>query len=145
MKIIQHTIIIVFISSFFFACEKDDFTGHSQLRPTSPVITVTIPPQSDLEDITQYVWDITVTMDVAQIVDVAIHSIKVGGDAMPHDDYEIEDRIIIPKGETQGVFKFEITSLELNDGPLTVTLQIGDARTANADITPVQFVIDRNP
>ena len=144
MKFIKSLAIIITFGVLLGACEKDDFTGHSRLEPTSPVITVTLPPQADLDDINQFEWDITVTMSVAQVVDVAIHSIQVGGDAALHDDYDIEDRIIIPKGQTVGVFAMVINSSELNDGPLTVTLQIGDARTANAAITPVEFTIDRN-
>lgn len=145
MKFIKYSTVILAFSVLLLACEKDDFTGHSRLKPTSPVITVTLPPQVDLDDPAQDVFDITVTMSVAQIVDVAVHSVQVGGDAVAHDDYDIEDRIIIPKGQLTGTFELHILSDELLDGPLTVTLQIGDARTANADITPVSFTIDRTP
>jgi hypothetical protein len=145
MKFIKYSTVILAFSVLLMACEKDDFTGHSRLKPTSPVITVTLPPQVDLDDPGQDVFDITVTMSVAQIVDVAVHSVQIGGDAVAHDDYDIEDRIIIPKGQLTGTFELHILTDELLDGPLTVTLQIGDARTANADITPVSFTIDRTP
>jgi hypothetical protein len=144
MNVLKPILSVVSLALLFSACEKDDFTGHSRLVPTSPVITVTLPDQVDLDDPAQDVFDITVTMSVAQIVDVAIHSVQMSGDAVPHEDYDIEDRIIIPKGQTTGTFSLHVLSDELLDGPLTVTLQIGDARTANADITPVQFTIDRN-
>ena len=145
MKFIKYSTVILTLSILFIGCEKDDFTGHSRLKPTSPVITVTLPALADLDDPTQDVFDITVTMSVAQIVDVAVHSIQTGGDAVAHDDYDIEDRIIIPKGETVGVFSLHINTDELLEGPRTVVLQIGDARTANADITPISFTIDRTP
>jgi len=131
MKFIKYSTVILAFSVLLMACEKDDFTGHSRLKPTSPVITVTLPPQVDLDDPGQDVFDITVTMSVAQIVDVAVHSVQIGGDAVAHDDYDIEDRIIIPKGQLTGTFELHILSDELLDGPLTVTLQIGDARTAS--------------
>ncbi len=145
MKYIKYLTLISAFSILLVACDNDDFTGHSRLVPTSPVITVTLPAQADLDDPAQDVFDVTVTMSVAQIVDVAVHSVQTGGDAVAHDDYDIEDRIIIPKGQTEGVFSLHINSDELLEGPLTLTLKIGDARTANADITPVSFTINRAP
>ncbi|HPM31525.1 MAG TPA: hypothetical protein PLJ60_14410 [Chryseolinea sp.] len=143
MKLMKHLIGMLAFSVLLFACDNEDYTGHSQLKPTSPVMTVALPPQTDLDDVDQFEFHITVTMSVAQIVDVAVHSVQTGGDAT-HDDYSIEDRIIIPKGETEGTFTLHLDSDELIEGPLTLTLQIGDGRTANADITPVSFTVDRN-
>lgn len=141
---INKVVLISMVLLFMLACEQDDFTGHSRLKPTSPIITMVLPTQTELNDPTINEFEIDVSMSVAQIVDVAIHSLKVGGDAVAHDDFDIEDRIIIPAGSTSGHFTLHLLTDEMIDGPLTVIIQIGDPRTANAKITPVQFTIDRN-
>jgi len=137
-------ILITITCLTMLACDNEDFTGHSRLKPTSPVISIVLPTQAELDDPSVTDFEIEISMSVAQIVDVAVHSLRVGGDAIAHDDFDIEDRIIIPSGSTTGKFNLHLLSDEMIDGPLTVILQIGDPRTANAEITPIQFTIDRN-
>jgi len=143
-KNIALILLVALAANSIVGCEGDDFTGHSRQKPTSPVIEVTLPSVADLEDPDVDEFVIPVTMSVAQIVDVAVYVKQIGGDAISHDDYDVDASIIIPKGETEGEIHLSIHTEELSDGPKTVILQIGDARTANADIDPVELTIDRN-
>lgn len=157
MKFIKPLVLLLVFSVVLASCDKDDYTGYSRLKPTSPEITITAPDDAALGDIDEYLFDIEIDMDVAQIVDVAVYFVQIGGDAVYHEDYTIywndpatgarveSDRLIIPKGVTHITATLEILSLELNDGDLFLDLQVGDDRTANADITPVSFTIDRTP
>lgn len=138
-------------------CNDDDYTGHSILKPTSPVITVTLPPQAELDDPDNHSFEVTITMSVEQVVDVAVYLLQADGDAVFNEDYAIswvdadtnspshENRVIVRRGFTTVKATVEILSNELNDGDKMLKLQIGDARTANAKITPVSMTIDRTP
>jgi hypothetical protein len=121
------------------SCDNEDFTGESRLKPTSPVISVTLPTISIEQEGNENEFLIGVTMSVAQIVDVAVHAKQIAGTAVLDEDFEIESRIIIPAGETQGSFTLKVLSDCSKEEPKTVTLQIGDQRTANADIDPVEM------
>lgn len=141
--------------TLFTGCDDEDFTGHSRLKPTSPIITIVAPTAAELNDPEGYLYEIDLNMSVAQIVDVAVHMVHVDGDAELDTDYHFYysnpitgadasgDKIIIPAGATSVKVYFEILSDELYDGDISLKLQVGDVRTANAKITPVELVVNR--
>jgi hypothetical protein len=147
--------LLFFGAVVFTGCENDDFTGHSRQKPTSPVITLSLPSQAVLDDPEEYLFEIGVSMSVAQIVDVAVHFVHEDGDAEFHEDYtlywtdpitgaEVEgETLIIPKGATNVTVHLEILSDELYYGDRSLKLKVGDTRTANAKITPGTIIIDR--
>ncbi|MBN2891955.1 MAG: hypothetical protein JXL97_08820 [Bacteroidales bacterium] len=119
-------------------CKKDDYTGHSQLVPTNPTITVdlgTIAPMIDGVDQTH---TITLNMDVAQVVDVAVHVLVLEGTATEGEDFSVPSVITIPAGKTTASFNVTVLADEINEETETFKIQIGDERTANATLTPVE-------
>ena len=133
---------IVLLALIFFisACEKEDYTGHSTLVPTSPSITITgIDPggYAFVEQDTTFVFG--VTLSAAQVADVVLYIKQIDGDPN-NDDYEIvnsNSSLKIPATETTGNVEITIKSDDLIEGPETFTLQIGDERTSNAAFSPV--------
>ncbi len=122
------------------ACDSDDFTGESRLKPTSPTITVdasSIAAGTTVSEGDEETFDIEVTLSEAQIVDVAVYVVQVGGDAVAGEDYDVATRTIIPKGETSATITVSILTDCGIEASKTLELQVGDDRTANADITPV--------
>ncbi len=142
------------------ACDNEDFTGDSRLKPTSPTISVTPPTISVEQEADSNKFLLNVTMSVAQIVDVAIHATQVDGTATLGEDFDVlikkkdektgtfteesNTRLIIPAGDVTGTFIIKVLTDCLKEEAETVTLQFGDERTANADVTPmeVSFSID---
>lgn len=126
------------------SCDEEDFTGYSTLVPTSPTITVTpdfTSPVTLTEDGSKYA--VTVTLSEVQVVDVKLDISQVGGTASS-SDYSVPGSVTIGVGTTSASFDIEILMDDEVEDQETLTLQVGDAKTANASITPVtlDFVIN---
>lgn len=123
----------------FSACKKDDFTGHSQLNAVDG-LTLSVSGLNAgynlVEKDTTYTFD--VTLSDAQIVDITIYISMIGGDATEGADFEFDHSITIPAFSTKGTAAISVFADELIEGVETFKLQIGDYRTTNADITPVE-------
>ena len=126
---------LILISS----CEVDKYTGDSVVQPTNPTITITGGgDQGMFHDGEDQVHIISVEMDVTQVVDVAVHVTQTEGDAVDGVDYSLStSRMIIKSGETTASMEVIILTNPDQNGTRSFTLTIGDAKTANADITPV--------
>lgn len=132
---------MIVLVSFIVSCNKEDYTGYSTQTPTNPTITV---EGIDANGYTLYESDSVFTFNVvlseAQIVDIAVYVTQIDGDAVEGTDYSIvnsSDRVFIPAYTTEGTLEIKILSDEDVEDTKTLTLQIGDERTANATITPV--------
>ena len=128
----------------FNACNKDDYTGHSTLSPTNPTISVdfgtigSIPDAGDYTGETDSTLTVNLSMDVAQIVDVAVFVTVVSGTATVDEDFSLStDMVMIRAGETTASFDVTILKDEIFEATETFTIQVGDDRTANATIVPV--------
>ncbi len=140
-------IVLMSFIFFFAGCEKEDYTGFSTLEPTSPSITITGIAASGynfVEQDTTFTFD--VTLSTPQVADVVIYIKQIDGDATAGEDYKINNtgaKVNIGATETTGQVSISILPDEMYEGVETVTLQIGDERTANADLTPatVTFTI----
>ena len=140
MKNINKLLLMLMIGSVIVSCEKDDFTGHSKQVPTSPSITSAGPTVGTVAQIDEDEFSYTVTMSEPQIVDVAVHVVQTAGDAIWGVNFDIDERMIISAGETTGSFTLSI--LEPGCDPasnLNFTLAIGDEKTANASISPLEI------
>jgi len=124
------------IGLFVASCEQEDNTGWSTFSPTSPAITIT----TEVTDVTlvenDQEYTFTVTLSEAQLVDVKVYPIQVGGDATVGDDYTISGSLVISAGSLSSTGKIKILKDDLIEPTETVKIQIGNEKTANAAITP---------
>ncbi|MCF6366280.1 MAG: hypothetical protein L3J35_08770 [Bacteroidales bacterium] len=139
MKNIKILSIFLMLVIVFAGCKKkDDFTGHSQLTPTNPTITVDLGTITAANDGTESSHTITLNMDVAQIVDVAVHILVLEGTATEDVDFSLSTKtVMIPAGKTTASFTVNFLTDDEFEPTETFKIQIGDDRTANAAITPV--------
>ncbi len=121
----------------FAGCEKDDFTGHSQLVPTNPTITVDMGTIPTVIDGVKQAHKITLNMDAAQIVDVAVHVMVIDGTATQGVDFDVPSTVTIKAGRTSASFAVTFYGDVDFEETETFTIQIGDERVANATMTPV--------
>lgn len=127
------------ISFGLTSCDDDDRTGESLIQPTSPSISINLPPTVPplMEQDTSFT--IEIILSEAQAVDVAVFLQQVGGDMTSGEDYTMPDRVMIPKGETSATADIAILPDEVAEETETLEIQIGSERTANASIEPVNF------
>jgi len=139
MKIYQKIILILIPAMLLFGCEKEDFTGHSSQTPTNPKITVDVSevPGSAVSDLEKSSYTITLNTDVAQIVDVKVYVSLKEGTATEGDDFSYDHSVVIPAGRKSATVAVTINADEMQEDEENFTLTIGDERTANATITPV--------
>ncbi len=140
MKLFKTLILILITAVVFVGCKKDDFTGHSNKKATSPTITVDVSKVTAIvSDLEKSTHTITLTMDVEQIVDVKVYiNLKDESTATAGDDFKVDASVIIPRGRKTASFDVAILADELKEDDETFTLTIGDDRTANATITPTE-------
>jgi len=141
IKIISMFVAIILV---FSACNKDDYTGYSKLTPTDPTITVAFGDVTSIPDAGNYTGEtdstitVNVSMDVAQIVDVAVFISVIDGNATEGEDFSLSaNEIFIKAGETSTSFDITVIKDDLVESIETFTVQVGDQRTANANIVPV--------
>jgi hypothetical protein len=131
---------IAMMGLVIYSCNKEDYTGHSDLTPSNPTITVDVPTGVVSLIESDYTYTYTVTLSEPQIVDVAIYVTQIEGDATLGEDFDIANtssRVYIPAYATTGTLSIKIKADDFLEGTETFKLQIGDERTANATITPV--------
>jgi len=143
-SIFKYTTILATAVVFFFACEKDDYTGDSKLNPSNPTITISgvdAAGYNFIEKDTVITFD--VTLSEPQIVDVQLTVKQIAGDATILEDYSVVNsgsEVVIPAYATAGKLSIKIMKDDLAEDVETFTLQIGDEATANAALTPVTAV-----
>jgi hypothetical protein len=122
------------------ACEDDDNTGHSNLTPSNPTVTVAIPnPQITLAE-KDSTFEFTITLSEPQIVDVMVYINVTGGTATLGEDFTIDNtssRVLIPAYRTSGKASITVKGDNAPEEAETFKITFGDGRTANASITPV--------
>jgi len=124
------------IGLFIVSCGQEDYTGTSTFVPTAPSLSVTtsVSSASLIEDNSVYTF--TATLSEPQLVDVKLFVTQVGGDATLGADYTVDGSLVIAAGSTSAKGKIKILSDNLVEATETVSIQIGDNNTANAQITP---------
>lgn len=133
-------LMVAAVAVLFTACDEEDNTGFSGIVPTNPTISVDVPAGGVnlLEAKTTYLYD--VTLSVPQVTDISIYISAIAGTATEGADFTIDNgnsRVFIPAGKTTGTVSITVLEDELLEETETFTIQIGDERTANAEITPV--------
>lgn len=141
-KIIKYNLIALLAMVFLLSsCEDEDNTGYSELIKTNPTVTITgIPAGGYNLTETETVYTYDVTLSEAQISDISLYVTQIAGDATVGSDYEIvnaNSRVYIPANTTTAQLSIKVLRDEAIEAEETFTLQIGDERTANAEITPV--------
>ncbi len=138
-RIINFRYFAILIAILSFAsCEKEDFTGHSKLKPTSPTITVTgVNPDgySLVEGGQKFTFD--VNLSTAQIADTKLYVKQIAGDATQGVDFAVDNSVLIPAGATTAAVTVEVFEDDLVEDTETFRIQIGDNTTANASFSPV--------
>ena len=136
-NILYSAVLLAIFGLFVISCDEDDYTGYSTMKVKSPTMTITPGFSSPVVLVENgEKFEYTVTLSEAQIVDVHLTVSQVGGTASA-DDYEMTGTVAIPAGSTSGKGSITILSDELIEEDETLIIQIGDATTANAALTPV--------
>lgn len=136
--------LVAVISIGVVSCEIDDNTGYSTLVPKTPTITITpafTSPMTLTENGSKYKF--TVTLSEPQIVDVKLNITQISGTA-DASDYTLTSSLVIPVGTTSASGEIQIKSDDLKEATETLTIQIGDATTGNATITPITVTFNIN-
>ncbi len=135
---IKNILYILIPAILLFGCKKQNFTGMSDLTPTNPTITVNVGTPLTYIDGVDQSHKITLTMSVAQVVDVKVWiTVKSGATATEGEDFSVPASIVIPAGRTKASFNVKILKDDAYEPTEYFTITIGDKRTANAKITPV--------
>lgn len=129
------------LAFLFTACDDDDNQGYSGITPTNPTISVDVPASGVnlVETKATYLFD--VTLSEPQVVDIAIYIKTIAGTATEGEDFTIDNgnsRVYIPAGKTAGTVSITVLEDELLEETETFTIQIGDERTSNTEISPVE-------
>lgn len=126
-------------------CEnQDDNVGASTLVPSEGAsLSVDLPFGTNNTLVEQNAsYDFTVSISEPQIADVKISIAQTAGNASSGDDFTIPSSIIIPAFATSATASFEILEDDLAEGPESVTITIGNERTANANLSPASFTFN---
>lgn len=122
-------------------CKKDDHTGYSTLEPVTGV-TLTITPNFT-SPVTlveaDSTFNYTVTMNQAQLVDVKLYVSVTATSATAGEDFDYLGSITIPAGGTTASGWIKIMQDDVFEEEETLTIEVGDATFANADLTPVSY------
>lgn len=136
-KILAGMILIVLM---IVSCETDDLTGHSNFETIDGItISVTGPEESPVvTDESDTTFFYTVTLSEASNVDVVVWVSQIDGDALEDEDFIISSsKLVIAAYDTSATFDITVLADDITEDSETFTIQVGDDRTANADITPV--------
>ncbi|PHR74151.1 MAG: hypothetical protein COA67_01950 [Lutibacter sp.] len=142
LNFIKKTLLLLTLSLAIVSCddlETNDQTGHSISVDTNPAVTVSLDfanPLVFVEAAGDMTYDYTVTLSEVQIVDIKLYIKQIGGTADDYD-YSMTDLIIIPAGYTSGSGSITLLYDEEIEGDETLTIEIGDQRTTNAQFSPV--------
>jgi hypothetical protein len=125
-----------------FACDNDEFKNDSTLTASNPTVSVDAPFGSNVNFIEKdTTFEFTVTLSEPQIVDVAVYvNVNAGGSATEGEDFALgTNRIVIPAFRTSAKGSIAFSDDAAVEPAESVTITVGDSRTANATLTPVQF------
>lgn len=123
------------------ACKKkDDFTGASTLKATSPTASKSLQDSYTMIE-KDTIIPFTITLSEPQIVDVKINiSVADGATATEGSDFDFTHSITIPAYSTSGSGEVKIYSDVTVEGDETFTLVLGDNKTANVNFAPRNVV-----
>ncbi len=128
----------------FSQCKDEDFTDYSNLTATNPTASVewTAPASTTERD---DVFPFTITLSEPQVVDVRVNvSVVEGGTATEGEDFDIDHLVIIPAGTTMGSGALTTYNDLVVEGSETFTIQIGDERTSNVNLTTTTYDVTLN-
>ena len=123
------------IGIFMVSCAQEDNTGYSTMVPTDP--SVTIEPLSEVTTLIENneSFEFKVTLSEAQLVDIKVYATQIAGDATAGSDYEITSPIVISAGSLSGTGEVKILRDDVPEDTETLTIQIGNEKTANPELT----------
>jgi len=138
--------LMVFTLALLSACEVDQYTGGSRVKPTDPTITVLDAGDQGLYlDGEDQVHTISLSMDMAQVADVSVNVSQTDGEAVEGTDYTLSaSSVVLKSGITTASLDVTILANPDQNGQRGFTITVGDKLTANANITPTTatFAID---
>jgi hypothetical protein len=124
------------------SCSNDDNTGESTLEVTSNVVATVTPVTSTLSftatntvaEANENEFEYKVTLSAAQSKDIHFQVSQIAGTATEDADFTFDHEIVIPAYSTMGTAKIKILKDRTKEVTETLTLQIGDIKTANASL-----------
>lgn len=123
----------------FVSCTKDDATGKSQLEVATGVnatvnLNAPLAASQTINEGDDVSYTFTVNLNKPQSKDVHFKVIQIAGTA-DSDDFTAEE-VVIPAYATSATGKITFVNDCTPESTETLTLQIGDITTANANSTP---------
>ena len=136
-NIFKYTALSVVLLLFVTACNTEDFTGDSVVKPSSPTITITGGGSYTSSEAAETKYDYTISIDKLQVSDVYVYATVTEGTAVDGVNYSLSaSKIVIPANSLSTPFSVQILSTTTPNETLTFKLQIGDERTGNVSVTP---------
>jgi len=129
-KSILSYITAIMVSILMINCTQEDNIGDSTLNPTSPELDITVSVSNVVLIENNQSFEFVASISEPQLVDIKLYAFQIAGDASS-DDYELSSTIVIPAGSTSAVGTITILNDELREDTETLTIQIGDNKTAN--------------
>jgi hypothetical protein len=120
-----------------FSCSEDDANGKSTQTPSAPSLTVAVDfneNQSLIE--TNSIFDFTVNLTDAQVVDVIVNVSQTSGTATNGEDFAIPSTILIPAGATSAAGTIELFEDDLAEDTETAEITIALGNESNVNSTP---------
>lgn len=144
MKSLNKYIAAMLLTWVAFACDNEEYKNDSTLSPSNPSVNIEI-ANSNVTLLEQdSTFQFQITLSTPQIVDVAVYVTAIDGTATEGEDFTLEGEVIIPANQTTGTAVVKINGDVISEDTETLVVQIGDDRTANAQISPktVTFTIN---
>lgn len=127
-------ILIPVLSFAIISCEKDNYTGDSTLTPRNSTATITFDLPAEVEE-NDNAFVYTITVDPPQVVDLNIPVRALAeGTATEGDDFTLDHSLVIPAFTSTASGSLTILKDAVIEGDETVTVQIGNASTANLNM-----------
>lgn len=150
MKKITNQVFICLVLALFTSftgCDNDNATGKGTLEVATDVIgTVTLKTplltSQTVKEAEEGVFTYTIKLNKPQVVPIKIYVNQIGGNA-DDQDFEFDHEVTFPAYTTSATGTITILNDNLQEGDENIVLQIGDIKTANASLTPlnISFVI----
>ncbi|MFN8295548.1 MAG: Calx-beta domain-containing protein [Chitinophagales bacterium] len=140
---IQFLSLITLISSAFLigSCKKEENKDYSKLIKTDATVSLSGVPAAVIvrEDTAGVIISVTASLSEPQIVEVHIPISQISGDATEDEDFSLSTHeLVFPANSTEPqTFEVEVLDDDLPETDETFTIQVGDDKTANVNITPV--------
>lgn len=146
MKKIKNILSLTLLSTLIFiGCNSDDLTNRSNIVAAEGVVaTVNFGFENNVNalEVDEPVLTYTISLNKPQVSDVKVYVSVTGGTATLEDDYSYDTEVVIAANTTSATGTISIVKDAIYEVTENLTIKIGDNRTANATLVPVERTIN---